>query len=261
MQAKSTGVYCNAAEHLVAHRGYAQCFPENTLLAIQAALDVGAKFIEIDIQLSADKNPILFHDRDLMRLCQETDAIYNYDLAKLKTFSNYSPDRFGNKYHGEQIATLTETVELLKNYPDVTLFVELKRISIEHFSMEEVLDNVLPYLEPIINQCVVISFSLEILALLRQQSSIVLGAVIDKWNDAKTKDFSLLQKINPEYFFCDIECLPRDGNLNLLSSKIVTYECTDVELALKTFERGATFIETFDIKNMINKVDASWQKQ
>ena len=169
MQASPPSVHRNAAEHLVAHRGYAQCFPENTLLAIQAALDVGAKFIEIDIQLSADKCPVLFHDRDLMRLCQEKDAIHNYTLTQLKAFSNYSPDRFENKYHGEQIATLAETVELLKNYPDVTLFVELKRISIEHFSMEEILESVLPCLAPIIDQCVVISFSLEILMLLRQQ--------------------------------------------------------------------------------------------
>ena len=101
---------------------------------------------------------------------------------------------------------------------------------------------------------------MEILALLRQQSSIPLGAVIDEWSEAKTKESSILKKINPEYFFCDIERLPSDGNLNLLSSKIVTYECTDVELALQTLERGVTFIETFDIKNMINKVYAIWEK-
>ena len=62
-----------------------------------------------------------------------------------------------------------------------------------------------------------------------------------------------------EKVFCDIDCLPHEGKLKLLKSEIVTYECTDVELALKTLERGVTFIETFDIKNMINKIDARWQ--
>ena len=98
MQAPPNGINSNAAEHLVAHRGYTQYFPENTLLAIQGALDVGAKFIEIDIQLSADKHPMLFHDRDLMRLCQEKGTIHDYELAQLKTFSNHSPDRFEMKF-------------------------------------------------------------------------------------------------------------------------------------------------------------------
>jgi len=34
---------------LVAHRGYAFRYPENTLLAIKAAVDAGAKFVEFDV--------------------------------------------------------------------------------------------------------------------------------------------------------------------------------------------------------------------
>lgn len=190
-----------ACVHLVAHRGYSQHFPENTILAIQGALDAGAKYIEIDIQLSADIQPIVFHDRDLNRLCLQPGAIHEYDLNSLRNFSSYSPDRFADKYKGEKIATLKEVVALFENNPDVVLFVELKRISIEHFGITDMLDAVLPCLKPILSQCVLISFSLDILASIRAQSFIPIGAVIDEWTDATTTHYARLMKLDPEYFF------------------------------------------------------------
>ncbi|MGF1546037.1 MAG: glycerophosphodiester phosphodiesterase family protein, partial [Thiotrichales bacterium] len=60
---------------LVAHRGYALRYPENTLPAIEAALAAGARYVEIDVQLSADQVPVLFHDRSLMRMCEVTGAL------------------------------------------------------------------------------------------------------------------------------------------------------------------------------------------
>jgi len=237
-------------DYLVAHRGYTQCFPENTLLAIQAALDVGAKYIEIDIQLSADKQAVVFHDRDLKRLCNHRGAIQDYPLSELNTFSSYSPERFNDKYKGEKIATLGEVVTLISAYPSVILFVELKRISIDTFGVDTVFNAVVPLLQKIIKQCVFISFSLDILDLIREKTSYAIGAVVDKWNDAITTDYWHLEKLKPEYFFCDIEHLPNKGELSLLDSKIVTYECVDLKTARSVLRRGVSFIETFDIKSM-----------
>ena len=44
---------------LVAHRGYPQHYPENTLIGIEAAITAGARFIDVDVQLSADRVPVL----------------------------------------------------------------------------------------------------------------------------------------------------------------------------------------------------------
>jgi glycerophosphoryl diester phosphodiesterase len=46
---------------IVAHRGYAFRYPENTLEAFQAAVDAGAKWVEVDVQLR-DGVPVLAHD-------------------------------------------------------------------------------------------------------------------------------------------------------------------------------------------------------
>jgi glycerophosphoryl diester phosphodiesterase len=49
---------------IVAHRGFPQSHPENTIAAMQAAVDAGAKWLEVDVQLR-DGKPVLAHDPDL----------------------------------------------------------------------------------------------------------------------------------------------------------------------------------------------------
>ena len=39
---------------LCAHRGYSAFAPENSLLAFEAALEIGAQEIEFDVQMTAD---------------------------------------------------------------------------------------------------------------------------------------------------------------------------------------------------------------
>ena len=53
-----------------AHRGlhYGPGFPENSLLAFAAALEMGAG-IECDLRLTADSHILVFHDSDALRIC------------------------------------------------------------------------------------------------------------------------------------------------------------------------------------------------
>ncbi len=51
--------------HLIAHRGNAAEFPENTLPAFESALELGVRNIEFDVQLTSDKVPVVIHDADL----------------------------------------------------------------------------------------------------------------------------------------------------------------------------------------------------
>ena len=53
---------------VVAHRGLARIFPENTLESVLGAFDAGLGAAEIDIQLSLDGVPVLQHDSDLKRM-------------------------------------------------------------------------------------------------------------------------------------------------------------------------------------------------
>jgi glycerophosphoryl diester phosphodiesterase len=66
----------------IAHRGARSIAPENTLLAAQRAIDVGADAWEIDVQLSSDGEPVILHDETLARTS---------DVRKVKAFSKKQP--------------------------------------------------------------------------------------------------------------------------------------------------------------------------
>lgn len=233
---------------LVAHRGYALHYPENTLIGIEAAIRAGARFIEVDVQLTADKVPMLFHDRNMDRLCRVPGAIHEFTRAQLRDFNVLEFDRFGYKFARNPITTLAELGALLTRYPQVTAFIELKRISIELFGVQTVLDNVLRSLAPVLPQCVLISYNVPVLAAAREQGYHHVGAILERWHDQRNSD---VQAIHPDYLFCDAVDLPHFGDLEKSGAKIVVYEITDPQVALKLAQRGVGFIETFAIGEML----------
>jgi glycerophosphoryl diester phosphodiesterase len=241
------------ADHLVAHRGYPARLPENTLPSIEAALQAGARYIEVDVQLSRDGEVILYHDRDLQRLCGQAGAVHEYSWRELQRFYVHTQTGAADTALHIPIPRLNEVVTLLQQHPDVTLFVELKRISLEQFGVDTVVQRVLPQLQPIANQAVIISYDLAVLQRVRQSCDYPIGVVIDVWSDRDQPD---IQNLKPEYLFCELESLPLVGKLVCEGCKLVLFECTDPQQAVSLLQRGASLIETFAIGEMLSAMKA-----
>ena len=234
---------------LVAHRGWARNYPENTLVALEAAMDVGAAFVEIDVQLSSDGYPVLFHDRSLERMCGVRGVVHELTLAELRALSCGEAARFGGKFASEGIASLAGFVQLLRRHPEVRAFVEVKRAATERFGDERVLERVMGAIEPALQQVALISFSLPFLAVARRSSSLHLGAVFDKWSEGEQSEVAALA---PEYVFCDVDGLPARGPLAHGGAAIVVYEVADAALARALGERGVHMVESFAIGEMLS---------
>ncbi|MGN1148098.1 MAG: glycerophosphodiester phosphodiesterase family protein [Lachnospiraceae bacterium] len=74
---------------LYAHRGLhdnASDAPENSMAAFQKAVDAGFG-IELDVQLSKDKIPVVFHDFTLKRVCGVEGKVSDYTFEELQQFS------------------------------------------------------------------------------------------------------------------------------------------------------------------------------
>jgi len=68
----------------IAHRGDPHAHPENTVPAVLAGITQGADLLEIDLELTADDQLIVLHDRDLTRLWGHPGRVAELTLAEVQ---------------------------------------------------------------------------------------------------------------------------------------------------------------------------------
>lgn len=73
---------------IIAHRGVTRNDQENTLPAYHQAFSEGADGLEIDVRLSKDEKPIIFHDEDTSRLFKKSLEIKNTTFFELEALGN-----------------------------------------------------------------------------------------------------------------------------------------------------------------------------
>lgn len=101
------------------HRGAAGLAFENSLPAIQRALDEGVDGIEIDVWKTTDDEIVVFHDAYLDRLTDKSGLIRHLSSREIKSIKLKS---------GDAIPTLLQVVQLVQQ-SNVQLLVEDKRRS------------------------------------------------------------------------------------------------------------------------------------
>jgi glycerophosphoryl diester phosphodiesterase len=88
-----------------AHRGRSGVAPENTLAAFEAAVDLGADFLELDVRRSADGEIVCIHDATVDRTTDGTGAVADLTLAELRALDAGSWK--DARYAGERIPLLS----------------------------------------------------------------------------------------------------------------------------------------------------------
>ena len=73
---------------IIAHRGVTRNDQENTLPAYHQAFSEGADGLEIDVRLSKDEKPIIFHDEDTSRVFKKNLEIKNTTYSELEALGN-----------------------------------------------------------------------------------------------------------------------------------------------------------------------------
>ncbi len=237
------------APELIAHRGYAARYPENTLLALRAAVDAGARWLEFDVQLSADGVPILLHDATLQRTAGNPDSVFNLSAQQLYSISVGEPARFGDRFAETKLSTLAEFADWFSAVPLVQAFVEIKGESIEHFGVEQVYRAVWSALEPVRERCILISYDDAFLFAARLAVPTRIGWVVAEWNEEHQRRASALA---PDILFTNWTRLPPEPEpLWLGSWQWAVYEVTDPDQALALAARGIAFVESMAIGELL----------
>lgn len=107
---------------VVAHRGNSVAAPENTVIALRQAVDLGADAIEFDVRLTRDGVPVLMHDAELDRTTDARGRVSSYLFHELEAMN--AGARFpgaSGEHHG--IPTLEE---VLDTFPQTPMVIEVK---------------------------------------------------------------------------------------------------------------------------------------
>jgi glycerophosphoryl diester phosphodiesterase len=99
---------------IIAHRGYSSKYPENTMVAFQAAVTAGAHMIELDVGLSKDRRLIVIHDDTVDRTTNGSGAVSALTLEQLSRLDAGS--WFEAEFSTERIPTLNQVLEALKGH-------------------------------------------------------------------------------------------------------------------------------------------------
>lgn len=107
---------------IVAHRGIATEFPENTIESFQHALECGADAVELDVRLTSDHIPVVYHYFYLQENTSTSGTIFDYTWDQLREVTV-----FGKNNRTVQKGRISTLVDILTMFcGKIGLEIEIK---------------------------------------------------------------------------------------------------------------------------------------
>jgi glycerophosphoryl diester phosphodiesterase len=236
---------------LIARRGNVAEYPENTLPALRSALELGARQLAFDVQLSVDRHPVLLNDSNLQRIAGVNRNALEMTWSELTEIAVSEPQRFAQCFTDIGIPRLGQAVEVLASHPAATAFVEIKRASLREFGHETVVRRICEVLKPVARQCVLVSADFSAVHHVRQVSPYRIGWRVSEYTNTTALKCEALA---PDYLFCDHQLLTASSaKLWRGPWRWVVYDVQTAQLALELVARGARLIETSAIRDLLRE--------
>lgn len=236
---------------LVAHRGLSMHYPENSMLAIEQAVIAGARAVEFDVQCSVDLQPLLLHDINLQRLAGVDINVTKTRYEQLHSINIGLPEKFGQQYKDIRIAHLAEAAEFFLRHKDVIPVIEIKQESLRTLGHAEVLDSILKYIAPIIEQSIIISFDIKAIEYLHAKGIKNTGWILQQYN---SESLAIAEMLQPALLVCNIEKLADPETVWSSAWQWMLYKTEDVEVIRTLVAHGVSYIETDDIKTVLQNL-------
>lgn len=221
---------------IIGHRAAAGVAPENTLTAIHTAADMGCTWVELDVKLTKDFVPVIFHDDTLLRTAGadiKMSEITYKDLADLEVGNH-----FGESFSGEPVPTLEQALDVIIER-DLGFNCELKPCPAREVeTTEAVLDMLATYWEDS-SRLLLSSFNIQCLELCLEAApewarGYLLGEDIpENWQ-------KIADHIKPETININGNTITEEWILKLAAynKPLLAYTINDEDRAEWLFERG-----------------------
>ena len=231
----------------IAHRGWSAAYPENTLLAFEAAVKGGAKMLEMDLQFSADREVMIFHDENLERTTNSQGLLKKQTAAKLRQLDAGSWK--SSKFQGEKIPLLTEILAQFGGRALLNL--EIKSTAHESMELKDSLARqawLLVQRARLMESVLFSSFDFHILAKLRSLSNEACLALnsANPWNENHLRQLTHLkaQAWNVENSIITTEMVKK---VQKYGYGVNVYTVNDLERKKELFSWGVQGIFTDDL--------------
>ncbi|OPL17115.1 MAG: hypothetical protein AVO38_05800 [delta proteobacterium ML8_D] len=219
---------------IMGHRGAAAIEPENTLLSIERAIDLGIDAVEIDVHLSKDKELVVIHDATLDRTTNGRGPVSGFTVQEIKLL---------DAGKGESIPTLQEVVNLIDRR--VLLVIELKEEGTEGPVVDLIRRNNL------FDKTCVISFLHRLVKTVKDTDSrintgvLLVGSPVDACIATHASADNLVMK----YSFVDRELVKTAHSQGV---KVFIWNIDDQDLIRPYVDMGVDAIGTNDPRVLIN---------
>lgn len=228
---------------IIAHRGANNVAPENTIMALNKAHELGAKWVEFDVMMTRDGIAIVHHDWKVNRTTNGKGFVRRlsyHQIEKLDAGSWFEP-----LFKDEKIPSLNKWLERCAQLKmGINLEMKATRKKSAKLLAEQIAIAIKSYWNTTLSIPLLSSFSINCLQAMREQSpDYLLGYVIDRWR----KDiFNILD---------DFNCVSLHLNYKILSAKrvelikstgrkILAYTVNDKTIAKELFDMGVDAIFT-----------------
>lgn len=151
--------------NLVAHRGWRDCYPQNTMMAFSSALRRGADALEFDCQVTSDGVVVVYHDDSLDSLTNGSGTIATNTLASVQGAT--IDETAGTIFSETRIPTFSELLKYAASN-DVDIWPEVKKYRTQDDIALMVAEVVAANMQ---DRCVMASFNLGDVQRIRQEDS------------------------------------------------------------------------------------------
>ncbi len=125
---------------VIGHRGAAAYAPENTIEGIRTAAEIGTKWVELDVKLTRDSVPVIFHDDTLERTTNGFGNVADTNFEDIRELE--AGLWFSEGFAGVIVPTLEEVMEVLIEH-DLGVNFEIKPCPGREIETAEVMLDVL----------------------------------------------------------------------------------------------------------------------
>lgn len=231
---------------IIAHRGASAYAPENTIAAFTKAIQLGAKWIEFDVQLSSLNEVIVFHDTILDRVTNGHGTLKKYPFAYLESLD--AGKWFHANFSGERILSLKQALTFLAD-KHISVNIELKPEKDHETALVDAVLEITNATKTPAIQIIYSSFCLKTLYYLRQTNhtaniGLLMHEVNSRWENIAEELNAL--SINCSEAMVNSDLIEKAKKINTL---ITCYTVNNPKTALNLYSLGvdALFTDVPDI--------------